>query len=236
MSRFIVYSCSKVSPEETGHDYNGNVAILASVTDPSLLLFFPITEINAKLLSFVMDEDSEFDIDTSTLGIYQTMTNSWESLDKYLSGIMMDIVYNPEVKDYVMDVKLAISNKIGSLESIVTVNFVHAVLLSVMEGIPIIVTEELLHRLAPDHNEDEDEDEDEDEMDIPRKHYKDPKGTFPKDENILNIVKKIMEAELADKSSDPKGLKEKPKEQATTSTTTTNLPKPPRKFKKRIKK
>ena len=186
MGKFIVYSCSKVSSEDTGQDYNGDVVILSCVSDPSLMLFFPITEINANLLSFVLDDNSDFDIDTSTIGIYQTMLNSWRASDRYLSGIIMDIVYNPEMNDYVMDVKLAVSDKMGALDSVVRVNFVHAILLSVMEELGIIVTDELLTRLAPDAEEYDEE------SGILEKKSPD---RFPKDKNILKIVRDIMGAE-----------------------------------------
>ena len=187
MSKFMVFSCSNVDSRDTGHNYSGNVAILACANDPSLMLFFPILEENAEILSFILQEDSEIDINTSSLGIYQTMINSWLSLDKYLSGIVMDLVYDPKVEDYIMEVKLAISTKYGALDSVVKVNLVHAILLSVMEGVEIIVTNELLNRLMPD------EEFEEGPPMLEKKNGEDK--SYPKDQNILKIAKNIMEAE-----------------------------------------
>lgn len=211
MSKFIVFSCSNVKPEDTGHDYHGNVAILACCQDPSLMLFFPVSDENARMLSFVLDEDSEFDINTSTIGIYQTMINSWKASGRFLSGIVMDMAYDPEIKDEVMSVKLALSTKYGALDCVVKVNFVHAIMLSVMEGLEIIVTDELLRKLMPSDG-DEYEGEYEEESD-----RFSSQSNYPKDENILNIVKGIMEAE------------EKPITKTPTKTTKTTTKKPPRK-------
>jgi len=211
MSKFMVFSCSNVSSGETGNNYTGDVAILACANDPSLLLFFPISKENAELLSYLMKDDSVIDINMASLGIYQTMINSWLSSDRYLSGIVMDMVFDPKIKDYVMEVKLAISTKYGALDSMVKVNIVHAILLSVMEGTEIIVTNELLDRLMPD--EDEGGEGDEDSSLMSRRKLENDADHFPQDQNILKIVKNIMQAEE--------------KNTKTTTTKTTTLPPSP---------
>jgi len=208
-----------VSTNDTNQEYSGDVAILACANDPQLMLFFPVSEENASMLTYALDEDSEININTTSLGIYQTMIDSWRSSDKFLSGIIMDMVYDHEVKEDVMSVRLTLSTKNGLVDSVVRVNFIHGILLSVMEGMSVIVTNELLSRLIPDSMEEEDYEDYEDrednedegnESDL-RKSGINKHRVFPQDKNILDIVKNILDT--GEKPNIP-----------TITTTTTTLP------------
>jgi len=170
--------------------YNGPSVILACSSDRELMLFFPISKENAKLISYVMDKNSEYDINTNILGIYKTMLDSWKSQDKFLSGVIMDSVYAPELKDDVLLVRLVISDNNGELDSLANVNFFNAVILASMEGLDIVICDNLLDKMIPDDDENDDEEE------IVKQKRKQPH--FPEDKKIVDIAKKIMSGKTKD--------------------------------------
>lgn len=182
MNRFEVIKCIEVN--ENGYD--GPCVIMVNASDPSFMLFFPIAKESAKIINYVLKENSKYDINTNVLGIYKTMIDSWRSSDRFLSGIIMDTVYNEEIKDEVLLIRLALSDDNGQIDSLVYVNFLHAVLLAAMEGVDIIISDKLLSKMVPD-NEDNDE-----------KHSVKPAPHFPEDKKIVEIAKKIMGGKIKD--------------------------------------
>jgi hypothetical protein len=155
------------------------------------MLFFPITKENAKIINYVLEEDSKFDANTNVLGIYKTMVDSWQASDRYLSGIIMDTIFSDEVKDDVLMIRLALSDLNGDLDSLVACNFLHAILLAAMESAEIIVSDKLIMKMLPDP------DEEMKGISKSKKNKKDP-NHFPEDKKIMNIAKKIMTGKIKD--------------------------------------
>ena len=91
MNKFSIFSCINV--EEA--DYKGQCIVLSCCSDPAFMLFFPIAPEHASIINYVI-EGKEYTADTSILGIYKTMVDSWKASDRYLSGIIMDSVYNEQ--------------------------------------------------------------------------------------------------------------------------------------------
>ena len=183
MNRFIISKCIEINE----NDYDGPSVIMSCVSDPSFMLFFPVSKENAKIINYVLKENSKYDINTNILGIYKTMIDSWRSSDRYLAGIIMDTVYSNEAKDEILMIRLALSDQNGEIDSLVHVNFLHAILLSAMEDVTIIISEKLLDKMVPD------EDREECHKDIHK-----PSHNFPEDKKIVDIAKKIMNGKIKD--------------------------------------
>ena len=182
MNKFVVIKCIEV--DENG--YSGYCVILACASDPSFMLFFPISKENAKIINYVLKDNSKYDINTNILGIYKTMIDSWKSSDRFLSGIIMDSVYNEEMKEDVLMIRLALSDHDGNIDSLVHVNFLHATLLAAMEEVDVIVSDKLLEKMVPENDGSEE------------KRNISTNDTFPEDKKIVDIAKKIMGGKIKD--------------------------------------
>lgn len=182
MNKFKVVKCLDV--KENG--YNGTCVVLSCVSNPSFLLFFPISKENAKIINLVLKDKTNYDINTNIIGIYRTMIDSWEAGDRFLSGIIMDTVFSADAKDDVIMIQFALADQDGIMDSLVYVNFLHAVLLSCLEKIDIIVSDKLLSKMMPDYENEERES---------KIHTHD----FPEDKKIVDIAKKIMSGKIKDK-------------------------------------
>jgi len=193
MNRFSIISCVNLEKGENG--YCGPAIALGCVTDPSLVLFFPVSPEKADILNYLI-KDGEYGINTEVIGLYKTMIDSWSYSNQFLSGIILDCEYEKELQDDIMYVTLSLSNSVsGLLESVVNVNFVNSIILAAIQDIEVIVTMKLLNKLLPEEDEVEDE-----EVENNIKHNPiDPKvvinnGKFPEDSKILDIVRGIMES------------------------------------------
>lgn len=210
MNRFSIVSCVNLEKAENG--YCGPAIALGCVTDPSLVLFFPITAEKADILNYLI-KDGDYGINTEVIGLYKTMIDSWTSSNQFLSGIILDCTYDQELNDDIMDVTLSLSNSTsGLLESVVHVNFVNSMILAAMRDIEVIVTMKLLNKLLPEENE-----ENEDENGELFSQLGDSMvNKFPEDGKILDIVKGIMNGNFfnsetnGDKPNSPKPLEPKP--------------------------
>jgi hypothetical protein len=186
MNKFIVFPCIKQSNE---NGYNGPVVTLACASNVSFALFFPISEENSKLINYILEhKPNEYTSNLNVIGIYKTMLDSWEAGGRFLSGISLDTEFDSDTKEETISVKLIISNEDGSVDSMIKVNFVHAVLLASMERKEIIVSNDLLNKLMPPDEEDEEEGA---SNVVPAKDKK-----FPVDKDILDIAKKIMSGKI----------------------------------------
>lgn len=185
MNKFVVFACLKLEEAE-GSEYEGSVVVLAHSADPSLMLFFPVSEQDALVISNILNDDdnANYDVDVNILGIYATMLASWRAGDRYLSGIAIDTTYNDDMNKEIPLVRLILSDHNGMVESFVRVNFIHAVLLAAMENVDIIINDKLLNIMLPNSEKSIDE--------IKTSHD----GHFPEDKNIINIAKKIMEGRI----------------------------------------
>jgi hypothetical protein len=215
MNKFLVFPCLKKSENE---NYNGPVVMLSSEANISFALFFPVSEENSELINYILDtHPSKYNInDGNALGIYTTMIASWEAGNRHLSGILMDTEYDQELEQDLISTRLVISNEHGDVDSIIRVNFIHAIIIAAMERREIMVTNALLDKLIPkdvdengneitDENEDEenndndndDEDEDDDKTDDRDKgNGKKPEHKYPVDKEILDIAKKIINGKI----------------------------------------
>jgi len=216
MNKFTVFSCIRVRED----DYDGPCLIMACVSDPSFMLFFPVSEDNAKIISYILDGNDDYGVDTNILGLYKTMIDSWRSSDRYLSGVVMDTVYDDEHDGNVLVIRLALSDNKGNLDSLVRVNFLHAILVAAMEKTYVVVSDELIEQMMPPEyseeidedmflNEEGDEEDEEDEegdnlFDVDNEERKFHKRVqdavaLPEDKNIVDIARKIMSGKIQDK-------------------------------------
>ena len=211
MNKFIVFSCVDLKDTESSEDtessnYKGPVIILASSSDPNLMLFFPVTSENATVINCVLEENNNYDADTAVIGIYTTMLDSWQAGERFLSGIIIDTIFDYELNKEVPLIRLVLSDREGMIDSLVRVNFIHAILLAAMEKVEISVSDRLLNSMLPD---DDDYDGDENNEAGQNIFSKESKNNFPEDGNIINIAKKIMEGKIRepDKKPDKKNKK-----------------------------
>jgi hypothetical protein len=196
MNKFELIKCIEVKEGE----YDGPCVILSCATDPSFCLFFPMSEENAKTVNLILNDDA-----TVNLGIYKTMLDSWDLSGRYLSGIIMDTVFDDDVEDDILMARLALADHNGVLDSIVPVNFVHAILLAAMTDSFIILTDNLLDAMMPGTNEDDDEEEED-----PANQMKNT-PRFPEDKKIIDIAKNIMSGKIKNDKKDKNEKDEKNK-------------------------
>ena len=188
MNKFIVFPCVK---QNNHNGYVGPVVTLACTSNVSFVLFFPMSEENAKLINYILDhKPTEYTSNLNIIGIYKTMLDSWESGGRYLSGITLGTEFNVDSKEETIDVKLIIADDNGSVDSIIKVNFIHAILLAAMERKEILVSSDLLKKLLP-HAMEESDLEEMEETASEKENKK-----FPVDKDILDIAKKIMSGKI----------------------------------------
>jgi hypothetical protein len=200
MNKFFVASCIDLEKDK-GSEYQGPVVILSNISDEDFVLFFPIgpeyaTIINKILESYRKDEedDEEDDdndandeiLDSSILGIYKTMIESWNAGDKFLSGITIDTIFEEEIKKEIPLIRLVLSDENGMVDTYVRVNFIHAILLAVMEKLHIIISDKVLDIMLPDSEDATDRIKKKDDQE------------FPEDKNIISIAHKIMKGKIKD--------------------------------------
>jgi hypothetical protein len=189
MNKFLVFPCVEQNEED---GYKGQVVSLASTSNVTFMLFFPIATEYSRLINFLLKKEESTKMNLQLLAVYQTMVNSWKAGDRYLAGIVMDIQYDEETEEDIIAPTLILCDSMGNVDAVLNVNFVHAVMLGAMERKEILVTNELLHKLIPFP----DEEINEDVPDIPTQ-----KNPFPIDKEILDIAKNIMNG----KKSEPDG-------------------------------
>ena len=189
MNKFVIVSCVELDKGQTNNGYVGPAIVLNCVADPSIVLFFPIASDKAATINYLI-KDGEYGINTDILGVYKTMIESWDSGNRFLSGIIIDCIHDEELNDEIMNVELAISDSIsGFVDSVVPVSFVNAMMLAAMQQMEVIVTTKLINKLLPEESEEETE-----ENETPSNASKDKQtNKFPEDGKILDIVKGIMD-------------------------------------------
>ncbi len=181
MNKFLVFPCVKQDEEVDG--YNGTVVCLACITNISFVLFFPVSDSNAQLINYVLQDTKDNNIDMHLLSVYKTMIDSWKAGNRYMSGIIMDALYDDESKEDIIAPTLIISDSLGNVDTILNVDFVHAILLASMERKEIIVTDALIDKLLPIDEDEDDEDEESEDKNNQK---------FPVDKQILDIARDIM--------------------------------------------
>jgi hypothetical protein len=205
MNKFLVFPCIKKNEID---GYSGPLVTLANDNNISFSLFFPTSEENANLINYILETPPNKHSlnDVGIIGMCKTMLSSWAAGDRFLSGIHMDTEYDLETEQDIITIRLIISDNHGEIDSVLRVNFVHAIILAAIARRDIMVTNCLLEKLIPKDKEgmenDMDEDEDSDEDDDPPNKPDTPdkpemlKRKFPVDKEILDIAKKIMTGKI----------------------------------------
>ena len=185
MNRFRVVSCIDF---DEGKHYEGPVVIMACSVDPSFMLFFPVAEEQAEVINYVLNSGGEeYDINSKVLGIYRTMVDSWKAGNRFLSGVIMDTVYDKEIGDDILCIRLALADNHGDLDSLVQVNFLHAILLAAMERTDVIVSDQFLFKMMPKEEGNE-------------RPISNTRKKFPEDKDIINIANRIMSGTIKKES------------------------------------
>jgi len=198
MNKFLVAPCSLKNNKE---GYSGQIVSLICSSKNGLAICFPISEENANIINRILERLSNkdnIDVDVNnTLSIYKTMVDSWNSGGKFLSGIYMDMELDDSNKIEIISTKAIISNNNdGYIDNIVKINFVHAITIAAIYKFEIIISKELIEKLLPTlENEDEDETKIENNQ-YKKNNLKKTDNIFPKDKQILKIVKKIMNGKI----------------------------------------
>lgn len=187
MNKFNVLSCSKQINKE---GYNGYVVALSCLSNNGLVLFFPVSEENASLITLILEktfQKKNININNmgNIIGVYKTMIDSWEAGNRFLSGILMDAEYDTSGELIIVS-RLIVSDENGKIDSIVKVNFIHSILLAAVKQIEILITDEILNKLLPDDEELEELEE------LEKDKLNENSEKFPVDKDIIEIAKKIL--------------------------------------------
>lgn len=199
MNKFRIVACVKANEGKDAPstspdtDYNGYVVVMACAADPGFTLFFPISNEHAKMMTYILAE-KKYDINTDILGIYKAMLDSWNSSDRFLSGIIMDVFYDRKAKDDLIMIRLALSDSSGEIDALVKVNFVHAIFLSAMDCVEITISDELLEKLVPKESCQH--------RPVRREEHNAAPGCH-EDKKLLRIVKDIMSGKIKEDDAEP---------------------------------
>lgn len=202
MNRFILFPCVV---QKDDSDYTGPLASLVSQINENMVLFFPISEDNASLINFSLNEENrkKMTVNQDIVGIYKTMIESWKSGDRHISGVILDAKYDTEAKEDVIDASVILIDADGNIDTVVKTNFVHAMVVVAIEDMEVYVTDDLFSKLRPhgvEGEENDEEDEDSEEGgDKPKTPPQLPKNEFPVDNNIISIARQIMNGKIKDK-------------------------------------
>jgi hypothetical protein len=173
----------------------GLVLPLASEMQNNCILFFPVSKEVGSLINFLLEAEETEDQQLNMIEVFKTMINTWKSGGRFLSGIFIDKIFDPDSEEDIINVNLVLSSTSnGYIEAVIKVCFVHAIIVAVMEDVDIMISEELLSKLLPEDKIEGLEDEDGDD----EEESKDPfsNSNIPRDENILNIAKQIMSGKI----------------------------------------
>lgn len=184
MNRFRVLPCLPQS-EVTGEDSDKMVLPLGSDMFEGSVLFFPVTSDTAEIINSILSVEltdlGEHAPENNIIEIYKTMLNSWTSGERFLSGIYIDLVFDKEKKEDVINVYMMLASSLdGYTEAVLKTNFVQAIIIAAIEDMDIMISDELVNTLLPpliDHEETTDE-------------------KYPVDKKILDIAKRIMSGKV----------------------------------------
>jgi hypothetical protein len=208
MNKFAIFSCVDLERSE-GTGYKGPAVVLVNTSDSDNMLFFPIAKDQSHIIKKAIESDISYDADMSVLGIYKTMLDSWKAGDRFLSGILIETIAknkdNDEDEDNGEDeedeedddgnesevplIRLIISDSNGMIDSLVRVNFIHAILLAALLGMEIIISDRVLEQMMPGSD---------DINNSVMKKIKSKSDVFPEDKNIIGIAKQIMQGKIKD--------------------------------------
>jgi len=187
MNRFQVMPC--IPQEEINGEGEGLVLPLASEIENNCVLFFPVSNDIGKLINYLLESEEVEEQQIHMIEVFRTMIDTWRSGERFLSGIFIDANYDENSQEDIINVNIMLSDTAdGYVQAVIKVNFIHAIVISVMEDVEIMISNELLNKLLPESFADEDYDGDNDDFDDEISDS----DSFPVDENIIEIAKKIM--------------------------------------------
>jgi len=193
MIRFQILPCVEQSQLENPEvaEYDGMVLPLISEANNNCVLFFPVVKEIALTVNSVLGQvDKEQVSNENVIEIYKTMIDTWAAAEQFLSGIIMDTAYDNNLQEEIVTVSLILSSiQDGYIEAIVKVNFVHAIMIAVLEGLEIMISLDLLNKIMPNVWE---SGEASNNLEDSFPEQNNEQQQFPVDQNILDIAKKIM--------------------------------------------
>ena len=184
MNKFILFPCIK--PEEENL-FDGYVVCLGSSRDLNLKVYFPIRDDYAELVNDILNGDEDKFNQHEILNIFTTMTSSWSSGDRFLSGIILDLKMNTD-NEPEMTVQILVAYINGILDSVVKTTFSNAMILAAMEDVPVFMTDALMSNLLPKGDDFFNHDGNPQNED----------GSKPLDKEILDIAKEIISGKIKD--------------------------------------
>lgn len=190
MNKFILFPC--VEPDEENQKlFDGHVVSLGASRDLNFKVYFPIREDYADLINAVLNGDKEKIARHEILNIFTTMTDSWSSGDRFLSGIILDLRID-ENNEPEMTVQILVSYINGILDSVVRTTFSNAMILAAMEDVHVFMTDALMSNLLPKGDDFFD--------DYPDGSGNTPsnQGDKPIDKELLEIAKGIISGKIKD--------------------------------------
>jgi hypothetical protein len=193
MNRFQVTPC--VNQSEISEDApDGLVLPLASEIENNCMLFFPIPDDVAAVINCLLEREDAGPKELQLIEVFKTMTKTWRSGDRFLSGILLDSTYDSELDEEILQTHIVLSSiNDGYIESVSKINFVHAMIISVLESVDIMVSNELISKLLPDIFGEDELDDDQLNENIEDLDYPE---SYPVDKDILKIVKNIMNGKI----------------------------------------
>ena len=185
MKKFIVCPCMKIkNEEEEGNSKYTHCSVLSCIEDPTIILMFPINSSDASLINYVLGvTEKQTAKNIEMLGLYDTMLNSWESSGIKLGGVYIAKYFNKEKNDEFIFTQLMMVSQLGEIDGMIDTSFIHSVVLAALQDTRILIDEGLLATLLPDKIDDE-------------KSSEVNKFNIPEDENLVDIVKRIMSGDV----------------------------------------
>ncbi len=217
MNKFNILPC--ISKEVSGTDKKVNVVPLSTSPEGGLMLMFPVSDANANLINFVLDEDNAEKINQNTdiVGPYKTMLASWRASGLFFSGVLLDSCFDEELGEDTMTATVILIDDDGLLSCAIKIPFTSSIILCALNGYQVYVSDELYAVLGPQiedakngrlsefSDDEDDEDDEDDDRPVKPKHNgptnkkdddidnKRKEADFPADAEIEKIVKGIFE-------------------------------------------
>ena len=197
MNKFYVFPCIKYDKE----GYGGQAIQMACTTNIANVLLFPVDIDNAGMINGILNSTPEKLKEAGgAVKAYRTMMNSWTAGGRFLSGILMSVEYSEKDHEDVIATSLILSDEHGMVDSMIGVDFVVAMIIAALDRREVIVSSELMKKLAPKFSEDVEIDHGENvltkEEGVVKVEKAKKSKKFPVDLAIQEIAKKIISGKI----------------------------------------